>query len=203
MSEKKHIVVAVPFAREFIYCPFFLTWSAMLMYSKDKYDLSLVTTHGPYIDSNRDELILQAYLMEPDYILFLDDDQTYPSNTPEILMAHDKMVVGGVTPRKESGTPMLWDYKDTVKFWSSLDGKTGLAKVTGMGMAGVLINAKVFYKLEYPYFKMHSKPTYQEMGEDITFYLKCRDAGIDVWADLDLQYGHLTMAEVRIGSPAR
>jgi len=198
----KHIVACVPFAREFIYCPFFMSWSSMLAYAftyaYEKYTLSLVTCHGPYIDANRDTLITKAKTLEPDAVLFLDDDQTYPPDTPEILLNHDKLVVGGVTPRKMTYTPMIWDYDGRVKFWNSLNGQKGLTKVTGMGMGGVLIRSEVFDKLESPYFKKHDKPTYQEHGEDMAFYFRCRDAGIDVWTDLDLQYGHMVMKEARL-----
>jgi hypothetical protein len=190
-----------------------MSWIQMFAYAKGKYDFSPITIHGPYIDTNRDTLISQAFRLEPDYILFLDDDQTYPPDTPEILMKHIDMgveqhganyhvdIVGGVTPRKVTHTPMLWDYEDgEVKFWDSLNGQTGLTKVAGMGMGGVMLRPWVFQRLESPYFKIHDKPTYRLHGEDMAFYLKCGEVGIDIWADLDLQYGHMVMNEARIGA---
>ena len=62
-----------------------------------------------------------------------------------------------------------------------------------------MINPDVFKKIEYPFFKIKSLPTYQRHGEDMTFYQKCKDAEIDVWADLDLQYGHMVMREAKMG----
>ena len=192
---RKHIVACIPFARETVYIQFFISWSEMFAYARGKYDLSMVSIYGPYIDANRDALVRAALRMEADYILFLDDDQTYPKNTPEILLNHDKAMVGGVTPRKETGTPMVWNYDGDVEIWDSLSGKSGLTKVDGMGMGGVLIRADVFNKLEHPFFKRHSDPTYRGCGEDIAFYLKCKEAGIDMWADIDLRYGHLVVGE--------
>ena len=199
-----HITACIPFAREFVYCQFFISWAKMFAYSYGRYTMALSTCHGPYIDNNRDLLIREAKIMNTDYVLFLDDDQTYPEDTPERLLAHNKMVVGGVTPRKETCTPMVWDYiDDKITFWSSLREKTGLTKVNGMGMGGVLISMDVFKQIEYPYFKIHSSPTYQKHGEDMTFYFKCRDAGIDVWCDTDLQYGHMSMRELTLDDPPR
>jgi len=191
----KHIVACVPFARETVYVQFFLSWARMFSYARGRYDMSLVTIYGPYIDANRDALVQAAERMDADYILFLDDDQTYPPDTPEILMNHDKDVVGGVTPRKETGTPMVWDHDGEVKIWDSLSGKSGLTKIDGMGMGGVLIKVNVFDKLEHPYFKRHENPTYRGCGEDIAFYLKCKKAGVDVFVDIDLQFGHLVVGE--------
>ncbi len=205
----KHIVVCIPFAREFVYTQFFISWSAMMNYAKNKYDLSLLVIFGPYIDTNRDLLISNTTELNPDYILFLDDDQTYPDYTPQTLMNwvdSGKMVVGGVTSRKQTRTPMIWDYNDGsvggVKFWDSLNGEAGLVKVSGLGLGGVMIHPDVFKRIEYPFFKINT-PTYQRHGEDMTFYGKCKDAGIDVWADLDLQYGHMVMKEACIGDSPR
>jgi len=195
MGQSRHIVACIPFARETVYVQFFISWSKMFAFSRGKYDLSMASIYGPYIDANRDALIQEALKMDADYVLFLDDDQTYPYNTVDILLNYDKDIVGGITPRKETGTPMIWDYDGQVKIWDSLKGKKGLTKIDGMGMGGVLINSKVFDKLEYPYFKRHTDATYQGCGEDISFYLKCKQAGIEVWADIDLQYGHLGVGE--------
>ena len=202
----KHIVVCIPFAREFVYTTFLMSWTKMMVHAKGLYDLSPVTIHGPYIDANRDTLIENALQMEPDYILFLDDDQTYPDHTPQTLVNwvnSGKMVVGGVTPRKETHTPMIWDFDNGsiggVKFWKSLNNEAGLVKVGGLGLGGVMIHPDVFKKIEYPFFKIKSLPTYQRHGEDMTFYQKCKDAEIDVWADLDLQYGHMVMNEAKMG----
>lgn len=199
----KHIVACVPFARDFVYRQFFMSWTGMLFYAKEKYDLSLVVTLGPYIGMNRDILIEQAAKKEPDGILFLDDDQTYPANTPEILMNlldENHLIVGGITPIKDSCQPMIWihDPNDVTKIyiWESLYGQKGMVKVSGMGMGGVMIHPSVFEKIEKPYFSMENKSGKQ--GEDVSFYLKCEKANIDVWANLDLQYGHLWVNEHRL-----
>lgn len=204
----KHIVACIPFARDYIYRKFFSSWTNMLFYAKGKYDLSLVTAYGPYIEVNRDSLTLQALRMQPDKLLFLDDDQTYPPNTPEILMNHDKLVVGGVTPMKDDAKPMLWDWGaddfSKIDLWDSLDGKSGLTKVSGLGMGGVMVDPKVFTRLKPPYFQIDRDiERYKDHGEDISFYKKCVKDGIDIWVDLDLQYGHLFIQEIRLGDTLR
>ena len=204
----KHIVACVPFARDFIYRKFFSSWTNMLFYAKGKYDLSLTTSYGPYIDVNRDSLVLQALQMEPDKILFLDDDQTYPPDTPEILLNYDKPIIGGVTPKKDDAKPMLWDWADggydKIHLWDHLNGRTGIVQVSGLGMGGVMIDPIVFRTIKPPYFKIDRDPkSYKDHGEDISFYKKCNEAGFEVLVDLDLQYGHLFMQEIRLGDKLR
>jgi len=180
----------------------------MLYYAKGRYDLSLVTAYGPYIEVNRDSLVLQALHMQPDKLLFLDDDQTYQPDTPEILLNHDKLIVGGVTPKKDDAKPMLWDWEDDdfakINLWDNLNGRHGMVKVSGLGMGGVMIDPKVFDKLTPPYFQIdRTQNKYTDHGEDIAFYKRCIQHGIDVLVDLDLQYGHLFMQEIKLGDKLR
>jgi len=206
----KHIVVCIPFARDYVYRDFMLSWTSMFLYARGKYNLSCLNILGPYIDANRDIIVQNALGMEPDAILFLDDDQVYPKETPEILLNHldsGKLIAAGVTPRKETCEPMLWSYnEDTdkkVELWSDFRGNEGVIKIDGLGLGGVMIHPSVFYRLDYPFFKIQDAPMYQRHGEDITFFIKCKKVGIDVWVDLDLQFGHMVMREVRIGDSPR
>ena len=204
----KHIVACVPFARDFVYRKFLTSWTNMLFYAKGKYDLSLVTSYGPYIEVNRDSLVFQALNMQPDKLLFLDDDQTYQPDTPEILLNHDKLIVGGVTPKKDDAKPMLWDWGDdnfaTIDLWDDLNGRSGMTKVSGLGMGGVMVDPAVFAMLEPPYFQIdRTQNKYKDHGEDIAFYKRCNKKGIDIWVDLDLQYGHLFIQEIKLGDKLR
>ena len=177
----------------------------MLYYSMGKYTLAFIAVQCPYIDIARDILVKQALDKKSDYIMFLDDDQTYPPNTPEILMKHiddGKLIVGGVTPIRCSGKPMIWDYKEElgkpVAMWDTAEGMTDVKKASGMGMGGVMIDLSVFQTLSPPYFKISGDSReYMRYGEDIIFYLKCKDVGIDVWCDTNLRYGHLDIREIR------
>jgi hypothetical protein len=178
-----HIVACVPFARDYVYRKFLISWTNMIFYARGKYDLSMTTTYGPYIDINRDWLVESAKDMSADYLLFLDDDQTYPPNTPEKLLNNQKPMVGGITPMKDTAGPMVWDYdyeKSEIVLWENLDGKKGLVKVGGMGMGGVLIDMLIFDKLKKPYFKIPNDS--KEHGEDIAFYLWASyDTGDKTW----------------------
>lgn len=200
----KKIIACIPFARDTIFRHFFFSWSAMLYYARGRYDLGVTMIYGPYIDANRDFLISTAMKENPDYYLFLDDDQVYPENTPEILMNHIDSgveIVGGVTPKKEDAKPMLWDWDGKkINLWNDLRGHDGLIKVDGMGLGGVMIAPSVFDKLEPPYFKIDATSRrYRNHGEDISFYIKCKENGIGAYCDTRLQYGHVMANVIGVG----
>ena len=97
----KHIICCIPLSWEYIPRLFFLSWYNMQLYAQGKYHLSIHTNTMCYSDHARDILVKEALKHKPDYILFIDADQVYPANTPEVLMKHadsGKLVVGGITP---------------------------------------------------------------------------------------------------------
>lgn len=165
--------------------------------AKGAYELETMIANSCYMDHCRDILVDNGRDKNPDYMLWLDADQVYPPNTPEVLMKHvddGKLVVGGVTPRRDDGLPLV--YKRTGKnvFARTHDIATqvGVKQVDGMGMGGVMTHPKVFDKLEKPYFMMRwQNGAY--IGEDIRFYEKCYRADVKVWCDTDLIYEHLDM----------
>jgi hypothetical protein len=131
-----------------------------------------------------------------DYILFLDDDHTFPADLWYRLIAHNKDVVGALCFRRiepfgpcifrwetnrENGNLMVWDRPDLI-------GK-GLQKVDGIGFGAILVKTEVFKKLkpEKPgqWFK------FDEVGEDLNFCDLCAQAGIDVFCDTSLEAAHI------------
>jgi len=192
----KKVVVVVPLSWDYVPTHFLLCWTKMVVDSFGRYNMSVITNRMPYLDYARDSLVKEALKDNADYVLWLDADQIYPDETVEILMNHidsGKLIVGGVTPHRGTGQPMIYDFTDkehVVKFRKNL-GK-GIIKIGGMGMGGVMVHPDVFAKLEYPYFQMKwNDETNRKAGEDVVFYQNCKNAGIDVWCDTDLRYEHI------------
>jgi len=168
----------------------------------------MVAMRCPYLDSLRDLLVAKALSGDPDYILWLDADQTYPNNTPEVLMKHvddGKLVVGGVTPHRITRQPLIYDWLEKpaedgeiFKYRSKNNHLTGIQQVGGMGMGGVMVNPRVYSELLMPsYFQMiYDAEKGRTTGEDVVFYKKCHDAGINIWCDYDLLYNHMAMMEL-------
>lgn len=195
----KTVIAVIPLSWEFIPSYFLISWTNMLVYAQGKYNLSIIFDRTPYIDYGRDFLVSEALKMNPNYILFLDADQYYPAETPEILMRHvdtGKLIVAGVTPHRRTGQPMLYDFNGDAHnfhYHQKLPKKPKTIRVDGSGMGGVIIHPNVFKKfLKYPYFQMvWNDESNRKCGEDVAFFRRCKDAGIEVWCDTGLRYGHV------------
>ena len=187
----------------------------MAQYAAEKYNLGIITNGGCYGDSARDNLAREVMGHNPDYILWLDADQTYPANTPEILMKHvddGKLVVGGVSPLKKKsdngldGKPSVWDLdivSNRIRH-REVSLHQGLVKVEGMGLGGIMVNPEIFRTMEYPWFRrMWNQGEKALFGADFSLYANCKKAGIDVWCDTDLIFGHMEVRPIELKEKKR
>jgi hypothetical protein len=70
----------------------------------------------------------------------------------------------------------------------------GVIKVGAMGLGGIMMNPKIFKMMKFPWFRMvWNKRMGGRPGMDFQFYGQCKKAGIDVWADTDLIFGHVVV----------
>ena len=201
----KNVVCCVPLSWAYVPSLFFRSWCDMQSYGQSMYHMSFVTTQSCYMDIMREELVVAAMKHMPDYILWLDADQTYPRETIEILMEHidsGKVIVGGITPDKDDGTPLVYDivYDNPSGLIKrrKVRPNGGVVKVDAMGFGGIMTHPSVFTTLLKPPFfdmkwdtRLKSRP-----GEDVQFYLKCKEAGIDVYCDTDLPYDHVVVRQI-------
>jgi len=193
----KRIVACVPLSWDFVPALFFHSWNQMHYYSHNKYDLRLISTSSCYMDKMRDDLVIAAMRHKPDYLLWIDADQTYPKETPEILMNHidsGKSIVGGLTPQNMAGGSNVYDFVHNkgILVRQDVAPGQGLIKIDAMGMGGVMTKPEVFEKLDLPCFTMRwDSQLARYPGEDVQFYANCKKAGIDVWCDTDLVFGHI------------
>lgn len=194
----KRIVACMPLSWDYVPALFLHSWNQLMYYSQGKYDLRLVSTNSCYMDKMRDDLIIIAQRHKPDYILWIDADQTYPRETPEILMKHvddGKLIVGGLTPNKVGTGVNVYHivHEKGIITRLNVEPNQGLMKVDAMGMGGVMTHPDVFSKLDLPCFTMRwNSQLARYPGEDVQFYANCKKANIDVWCDTNLVYGHLT-----------
>lgn len=164
----------------------------------------LVASRGYTISENRNYCVAHAQKNGSDYLFFVDDDMTFPSDTLTRLLAHKKEVVGvnsysrclplssTVGKMDEKGEYM---HPDKYPKWEmEIPGEMFKAYFVGAGV--LLINMEVFNRIEKPYFSFE---TYEEdelkgmvkNGEDGLFCDNVRKAGMDVWCDGTIHVGHI------------
>lgn len=188
-----------------VWSPFFLSFVQMCLYSAEFFKLAIYTSNTSLIDKMREVLADEVLTSDPDYVLWIDADQLYPMETiVRLARAVDdgKLVVGGLTPDKHTGKPMVYRFlndKGSCAQDRNFEVGRGLVKVDAMGFGGIMMSADVLKKVKPPRFPRTWDEAMQSfVGEDFGFFNKCKQAGIDVWADTDLHYSHMVGTAVNV-----
>lgn len=137
---------------------------------------------GSQLDRMRNMLVEDALTAKhpATHVLFVDSDQTFPKDTLERLLAHDKDVIGAIITQKH---PPFRSNCCVDGLHLFTHGRSGIQKVDTIGTGLLLIKAEVFLNMPKPWFLFGwdaEKNTHR--GEDVSF---C-DAVDEVWADHDL-----------------
>lgn len=202
---KKKVTIAIPLSWTHLWSPFFLSFVQMALHSAQTFQLAVYTSSTTLIDKMREVLGDEVLTSDPDYVLWLDADQLYPMDTVVRLAKHiddGHLVVGGVTPHKNSGKPMVYRFlndKGSCANEKNFEVNRGLVKVDAMGFGGIMMAREVLDKIKYPRFpRTWDDATQTFVGEDFGFYYKCKQAGVDVWCDTDLHYSHMVGTAVNV-----
>lgn len=172
----------------------------LVNHSKDIDFHILVATRGFNIAENRNYCVIQAIKNGSDYLLFVDDDMTFPEDTLEKLLAHEKEIVGVNSYSRclpLSSTVGLMDEKGNYKhpdyhpeFEMRIPEEPFKAFFVGCGVC--LIDMKVFKKVKKPWFKFITGKDGQVIhGEDGYFCEQAKKKGIDIWCDPTIPIGHI------------
>ncbi len=158
-----------------------------------------VTTfaHGSSPARNRNIMIEQAIQHECTHIFFLDDDCITRPDILHKLLAHDKDMVSGLyLMRNYPHLPIMFDhaFKDGRCRYTFLNpGRKGLHEVIAAGLGACLIKMDVFKNMEKPYIRLGELEK-DHWCDDISFFLRAREAGHKLYIDLDCPVGHILSA---------
>lgn len=159
---------------------------------------TIVTTiHGQSPAKARNLAIEQAIINNCTHVFFIDDDMIPPPNTLMKLMEHNKDIVSALyLLRKYPHRPAFFDkaYDDGKCQFTKLKG-SGLVKGVNCGLGAVLISIDVFKKLEQPWVRL-GEVEKDGWCDDIGFFNRCRQAGFDVYCDLDSPVGHMSTVTI-------
>lgn len=160
--------------------------------AKGGYDFHIVVASEGYtIAENRNYISVQAVNNKSDYLFFVDDDMTFDSDYLDIMIAHDKDIIGAVYSSRMEDSPrqVYRSMEDVVDLRT--EKLTELTRVIAKGTALMVIKMKVF-SMPRPWFEF----TYNENGmctegEDWYFCKKAGDNGFETWVDPTVTVGHL------------
>jgi len=158
---------------------------------------------GNYIPAQRELIAQDAIDGNYDYLLFLDDDMVFPSNTLSLLietMERDAQtaVVGGLYYSRDSIRPMAvadWDGDDTTSAAIPAFSSHSTDAVDGIGFGCALLRVSALRTLTAPYFPAHiyidrTARRVRLCDEDYRYCERIRHAGYVVRLDARVRCSH-------------
>lgn len=158
---------------------------------------------GSILARSRQKLVEEAIKGDATHLLFIDSDQTFPSDLVHRLLAHKKQVVGcNIATKMIPSTPTA-RLKDGTVFGKPLYTEaddTDLVKVWRLGTGIMMLDLNLFKRkgMEAPWFDQHwVEEIHDYMGEDWGFCEKLEAAGVSIYVDQDLsrEIGHVGKLE--------
>lgn len=153
-----------------------------------------ITVHGQSPASARNAIIKQGLENDCTHIFFMDDDMIFPPDTLTKLLVHDKYIISALyLLRSFPHRPAFFDkaYENGKCRFTFLEkGMNGLIKGVNCGLGAVLISTKIFEKLDEPYVRL-GEIEKDGWCDDVGFFNRCRQAGFDIWCDLNAPVGHM------------
>lgn len=154
-----------------------------------------LNTIGLPIHTARENIALRAVTVENDWLLWLDDDQTFPPDALLRLLAHNLPFVGCNYRKRNVGSVLSSARrKDGTGRMPGIEAKgSGVEPVNMIGFGAVLIAAEVFRAIKRPWFQLGPH------GEDGYFCEQAIKAGFTPHVDhaLSMEVGHIAETVLR------
>ncbi len=178
-SKPPKVAIVVP-SMAMVHMRFAMALAGVVAESARYAVLDIINPRGGVTAANRNQGVLRALKLDADYVLFLDSDMSFPSNTLVRLLAARKDIVGANYVARGPGHRSLVIPKGNVKTTAA-----GVVEVDKLPTGIMLIRTEVFKKLKKPWFIY---PAFEEdIGtEDYPFCDAAREAGYQIYCDIDL-----------------
>lgn len=173
------VAIVVP-SMTLVHMRFAMSLVGVAIESRKYAQIMIINTAGGVAAGGRNQGVLRALELDADYVLFLDSDMSFPSNTLVRLLAARKDVVGANYVARGKGHRQLVVPKDNKE-----QKAMGVVEVDKLPTGIMLIRTEVFKKLKKPWFIY---PAFEDdIGtEDYPFCDAAREAGYQIYCDIDL-----------------
>lgn len=186
---KIKVKVGVP-ARDTVMTGFF--HSAVMMIARSaihpEIEIGLTTSAGTLICDQRNKLAKATIDDGCDWLLFLDSDMRFPSDTLLRLLSRNAPIVTcNYTTRRAPAEPVAFKSTTTLEKLYTDPESEGVEECSANGLGVALIHRTVFEKMEKPWFYIPYVPESDgHWGEDVWFANQARKAGFATLVDHDL-----------------
>lgn len=162
-------------------------------------EVNLTTSAGTLICDQRNKLAKATLEDGCDWLLFLDSDMRFPSDTLiRLLNRNAPIVTANYTTRRAPAEPVAFRHFGTCEKLYTDEDSEGVEACSANGLGVALIHRSVFEAMEKPWFYIPYIPADDgHWGEDVWFCNQARKAGFDVLIDHDLskEVKHIGMRE--------
>jgi hypothetical protein len=167
-----------------------------LMNLKNDVELEFCMISNSLVYEGREFIAGEFVKGQCDFLMFIDSDMTFDARSIEFLLRHNKeFVTAKAFKRVKPYQPCFYTKFEYINGVPNLEVPIkygeGLLPIEGSGLACALIKRSAFEKMQAPYFF-----PYPNIGEDLTFCLKLREVGVELFCDTTLQFGHLGHVEI-------
>ncbi len=157
------------------------------------------TTSGG-ITHNRNHLVDTFLKTDYEWLMFIDSDTVPPGKVLD-MTKNGKDICSGIYHQGQfdSIVPVVYSKKKK-GYGLYIDDKTkdNVVEVDGVGAGCLLINRKVFEKMEKPYFMfLFDENGYCTLGEDFYFCKKAHKAGFKIWVDRRISARHFKTVDMK------
>lgn len=151
-------------------------------------EISLTTSAGTLICDQRNKLAKATLDEDCDWLLFLDSDMRFPSDTLLRLLARNAPIVtANYTTRRSPPEPVAFKRIGNCEKLYTDPESEGVEACAANGLGVALIHRSVFEQMEKPWFYIPYIPDSDgHWGEDVWFCNQARKAGFEVLVDHDL-----------------
>ena len=170
-------------------------------------DAGIIRSEGFPVDTARNE-ICRLFLddSDSDHLLFLDADMRHPGDIAHRLLAHQLPIVTGRYQMRKPPfhTVAMRKVGDGPHDYKSVEEQHGLVRVDAAGAGCLLIARDVLTDMRSIFgdnwFQYQAGPNgLRTVSEDMWFFEKARELGIDAYCDLDVVCTHVAQFEVDPG----
>lgn len=143
----------------------------------------------------RNAIVKDALEAGTEWLMFLDDDHSFPADILLQLLSHEQPIVGALYLQRQTPfTPIAYGEKNDDGTYTPLRfheiPEKGLVEVAACGTGGMLIRSEVLHQMPYPWFE------HGVASEDLMFCDHARALGFPIYVDTGIRMGHLSMASV-------
>lgn len=163
--------------------------------SAGSHELKLFMGRGTLFPHIRNDIADAALGWGTEWLLWLDADHTFPSDTLSRLLEQRRTIVGCNYPRRrrEAAFPTAVSLGQHVFTTREKASAFKVEEVDTLGLGICLIRADVFHDLKRPYFRLAYDASGDFETEDVTFFRAAKAAGFTPFVDhaLSWEVGHI------------